>query len=154
MVETKRNALPPERGKALPAQNRGITAEWQGNKQRTRGCGGLFMCGKRKSETNGGGRRTYISPKGCPTHQVKHGTKSITATARWPNHRPKRKKAMETQQNSRGEEQQSKISVLEWNTQNTGSGNGVCKPAKTVYITQNLEYIYSLTVKTPPMIKA
>lgn len=48
---------------------------------------------------------------------------------------------METQQNSRGEEQQSKISVLEWNTQNTGSGNGVCKPAKTVYITQNLEYI-------------
>ena len=32
------------------------------------------MCGKRKSETNGGGRRTYISPKGCPTHQVKHGT--------------------------------------------------------------------------------
>lgn len=48
---------------------------------------------------------------------------------------------METQQNSRGEEQQSKISVLEWNTQNTGSGNGVCKPAKTVYITQKLEYI-------------
>lgn len=43
---------------------------------------------------------------------------------------------METQQNSRGEEQQSKISVLEWNTQNTGSGNGVCKPAKTVYIMQ------------------
>lgn len=34
MVETKRNALPLERGKALPAQNRGITAEWQGNKQR------------------------------------------------------------------------------------------------------------------------
>lgn len=30
---------------------------------------------KRKSETNGGGRRTYISPKGCPTHQVKHGAK-------------------------------------------------------------------------------
>lgn len=75
MVETKRNALPLERGKALPAQNRGITAEWQGNKQSTRGCGGLFMCGKRKSETNGGGRRTYISPKGCPTHQVKHGAK-------------------------------------------------------------------------------
>ena len=74
MVETKRNALPLERGKALPAQNRGITAEWQGNKQSTGGCGGLFMCGKRKSETNGGGRRTYISPKGCPTHQVKHGT--------------------------------------------------------------------------------
>ena len=61
---------------------------------------------------------------------------------------------METQQNSRDEEQQSKISVLEWNTQNTGSENGVCKPAKTVYITQKLEYIYSLTVKTPPMIKA
>ena len=33
------------------------------------------MCEKRKSETNGGGRRTYISPKGCPTHQVKHGAK-------------------------------------------------------------------------------
>lgn len=33
------------------------------------------MCGKRKSETNGGGRRTYISPKGCPTHQVKYGAK-------------------------------------------------------------------------------
>jgi len=31
------------------------------------------MCGKRKSETNGGGRRTYISPKRRPTHQVKHG---------------------------------------------------------------------------------
>ena len=31
--------------------------------------------GKRKSETNGGGRRTYISPKGCPPHQVKHGAK-------------------------------------------------------------------------------
>lgn len=31
------------------------------------------MCGKRKSETNGGGRRTYISPKRHPTHQVKHG---------------------------------------------------------------------------------
>ena len=61
---------------------------------------------------------------------------------------------METQQNSRGGEQQSKISVLEWNTQNAGSGNGVCKPAKTVYITQKPEYIYSLTVKTPPMIKA
>jgi hypothetical protein len=30
MVETKRNALPLERGKALPAQNHGITAEWQG----------------------------------------------------------------------------------------------------------------------------
>lgn len=30
MVETKRNALPLEREKALPAQNRGITAEWQG----------------------------------------------------------------------------------------------------------------------------
>lgn len=74
MVETKSNALPLERGKALPTQNRGITAEWQGNKQRTRGCGGLFMCGKRKSETNGGGRRTYISPKRRPTHQVKHGT--------------------------------------------------------------------------------
>lgn len=74
MVETKRNALPLERGKALPAQNRGITAEWQGNKQRTRGCGGLFMYGKRKSETNGGGWRTYISPKRRPTHQVKHGT--------------------------------------------------------------------------------
>lgn len=56
MVEAKRNALPLERGKALPAQNHGITAE-------------------RKSETNGGGRRTYISPKGCPTHQVKHGAK-------------------------------------------------------------------------------
>ena len=40
------------------------------------------------------------------------------------------------------------------NTQNTGSGNSVCKPAKTVYITQKPEYIYSLTVKTPPMIKA
>ena len=74
MVETKSNALPLERGKALPTQNRGITAEWQGNKQRTRGCGRLFMCGKRKSETNGGGRRTYISPKRRPTHQVKHGT--------------------------------------------------------------------------------
>ena len=110
------------------------------------------MCGKRKSETNGGGRRRYISPKRRPTHQVKHGI--TAATARWPNHRPKRKKAMETQQNSRGEEQQSKISVLEWNTHNTGSGNGVCKPAKTVYIAQKLEYIYSLTVKTPPMIKA
>ena len=61
---------------------------------------------------------------------------------------------METQQNSRGEEQQSKLSVLEWNTQSTGRGNGVCKPAKTVYITQKLEYIYSLAVKTPPMIKA
>ena len=33
MVETKRNALPLECGKALPAQNHGITAEWQGNKQ-------------------------------------------------------------------------------------------------------------------------
>ena len=75
MVETKRNALPLERGKALPAQNHGITAEWQGNKQSTGGCGGLLMCGKRKRETNGGGRRTYISPKGCPTHQVKHGAK-------------------------------------------------------------------------------
>ena len=32
MVETKSNALPLERGKALPTQNRGITAEWQGNK--------------------------------------------------------------------------------------------------------------------------
>ena len=74
MVETKSNALPLERGKALPAQNHGITAEWQGNKQRTGGCGGLFMCGKRKSETNGGGRRRYISPKRRPTHQVKHGT--------------------------------------------------------------------------------
>lgn len=73
MVETKSNALPLERGKALPAQNRGITAEWQGNKQNTGGCGGLFICGKRKSETNGGGRRRYISPKGRPTHQVKHG---------------------------------------------------------------------------------
>ena len=31
------------------------------------------MCGKRKSETNGGGQRTYISPKGRPTHQVKYG---------------------------------------------------------------------------------
>ena len=72
MVETKSNALPLERGKALPAQNHGITA---GNKQRTGGCGGLFMCGKRKSETNGGGRRTYISPKRRPTHQVKHGAK-------------------------------------------------------------------------------
>lgn len=154
MVETKRNALPLERGKAFPAQNHGITAEWQGNKQRTGGCGGLFMCGKRKSETNGGGRRTYISPKGCPTHQVKHGTEKHNGHSEMPNHRPKRKKAVETQQNSRGEEQQSKISVLEWNTQNTGSGNGVCKPAKTVYITQNFEYIYSLTVKTPPMIKA
>ena len=75
MVETKSNALPLERGKALPAQNHGIIAEWQGNKQRTRGCGGLFIYGKRKSETNGGGRRTYISPKGCPPHQVKHGAK-------------------------------------------------------------------------------
>jgi hypothetical protein len=37
MVETKSNALSLERGKALPAQNRGITAEWQGNNQRTRG---------------------------------------------------------------------------------------------------------------------
>ena len=73
MVETKSNALPLERGKALPAQNHGITAEWQGNKQRTGGCGGLFICGKRKSETNGSGQRTYISPKGRPTHQVKYG---------------------------------------------------------------------------------
>ena len=48
---------------------------------------------------------------------------------------------METQQNSRDEEQQSKISVLEWNTQNTGSGNGVCKPAKTVYNAKSRIYI-------------
>ena len=84
MVETKRNALPLERGKALPAQNRGITAEWQGNKQRTEGCGGLFMCGKRKSETNGGGRRTYISPKRRPTHQVKHGTEKHNGHSEMP----------------------------------------------------------------------
>ena len=32
------------------------------------------MCGKRKSETNGGGRRTYIGPKRRPTHKGKHGT--------------------------------------------------------------------------------
>lgn len=61
---------------------------------------------------------------------------------------------METQQNSRGEEQQSKLSVLERNTQSTGRGNGVCKPAKTVYIMQKIEYIYSITVRVPPMIKA
>jgi hypothetical protein len=84
MVETKRNALPLERGKALPAQNRGITAEWQGNKQRTRGCGGLFICGKRKSETNGGGRRTYISPKRRPTHQVKHGAEKHNGHSEMP----------------------------------------------------------------------
>ena len=154
MVETKSNALPLERGKALPAQNRGITAEWQGNKQRTRGCGGLFMCGKRKSETNGGGRRRYISPKRRPTHQVKHGTEKHNDHNEMAEPQTETQKAVETQQNSRGEEQQSKTSVLEWNTQNTGSGNGVCKPAKTVYIMQKLEYIYSLTVKTPPMIKA
>jgi len=154
MVETKSNALPLERGKALPAQNRGITAEWQGNKQRTRGCGGLFMCGKRKSETNGGGRRRYISPKRRPTHQVKHGTEKHNDHNEMAEPQTETQKAVETQQNSRGEEQQSKTSVLEWNTQNTGSGNGVCKPSKTVYIMQKLEYIYSLTVKTPPMIKA
>lgn len=48
MVETKSNALPLERGKALPAQNHGITAEWQGNKQRTGGCGGLLRAEKGK----------------------------------------------------------------------------------------------------------
>lgn len=85
------------------------------------------MCGKRKSETNGGGRRTYISPKGCPTHQVKHGTEKHNGHSEMPEPQTKTQK---------------------------GSGNGVCKPAKTVYITQKLEYIYSLTVKTPPMIKA
>ncbi len=84
MVETKSNALPLERGKALPAQNHGITAEWQGNKQSTGGCGGLFMCGKRKSETNGGERRTYISPKGCPPHQVKHGTEKHNGHSEMP----------------------------------------------------------------------
>jgi hypothetical protein len=84
MVETKRNALPLERGKALTAQNHGITAEWQGNKQRIRGCGGLFICGKRKSETNGGERRTYISPKRRPTHQVKHGTEKHNGHSEMP----------------------------------------------------------------------
>ncbi len=39
-----------------------------------RGMWWTVTCGKRKSETNGGGRRRYISPKRRPTHQVKHGT--------------------------------------------------------------------------------
>ena len=92
MVETKSNALPLERGKALPAQNHGITAEWQGNKQSTGGCGGRFICGKRKSETNGGGRRRYISPKGCPTHQVKHGAKKHNGHSEMPEPQTKMQK--------------------------------------------------------------
>lgn len=63
-AETKNHALLLESRKALPAQNCGIIAEWQGDKQHTGGDGGLFVCGKKKRVTNGSGRGVYTGPKG------------------------------------------------------------------------------------------
>lgn len=135
MVETKRNALPLERGKALPAQNRGITAEWQGNKQSTGGCGGLFICGKRKSKTNGGGRRTYISPKGCPTHQVKHGTEKHNGHSEMAEPQTKTQKR---------QWKRSKIAEVRNNRAKYLSLNGIHKiqGVETVYASPPKLYIY------------
>lgn len=47
---------------------------------------------KRKSETNGGGRRTYISPKRRPTHQVKHGAEKHNGHSEMPEPQTKTQK--------------------------------------------------------------
>lgn len=99
------------------------------------GCGGLFMCGKRKSETNGGGRRTYISPKRRPTHQVKHGTEKHNG------HSEMAEPQTETQKR---QWKRSKIAEVRNNRAKYLSLNGIHKiqGVETVYASPPKLYIY------------